>query len=204
MLAEHHEHEIASLAERYGTPRRVGVMLGGAAFDPLNRADRYGEVCMVIRRPNGRLVTAIKTFYPRGAYRLLTGGIGLGEPVEQALWREVAEETGLDVRIAGFLALIEYRFATPHARVFLERHASADFVTFAFLLDELGGTLAMHDPDEDHESFCEVEPAQLPVLANRLAHVPGTFSERIGGSWRDWGSFRAVVHRVVAEHLAHP
>lgn len=204
MLAARHEHEIAALAERYGAPRRVAATLGGAAFDPLNRADRYGEVCMVIRRPNGRVVTAIKTFYPRGAYRLLTGGIGLDEPVEEALWREVAEETGLDVGVAAFLAVIEYRFATPHARVFPERSDNADFVTYAFLLDELAGTLAMHDPDEDHESFCEIEPARLPVLANRLAQMPDAFSEQIGGSWRDWGRFRAVVHSVVAEQLAHP
>src|SRR5262245_8008181 len=97
MLTPEIEAEIAVLAARYGEPRRVSVALSGAPFDPLIMTDRFGEVCMVIRRPRGTLLTAIKTFYPPGAYRLLTGGVGHGEPIDAALLREVDEETGLEV-----------------------------------------------------------------------------------------------------------
>jgi 8-oxo-dGTP pyrophosphatase MutT (NUDIX family) len=192
------ETEIAGLAARYGAPRRVAVQLEGRPFDPIDSDDRYGEVCMVVRRPDGRLVTAIKTFYPPGAFRLLTGGIGPGEPVEAALLREVAEETGLHVAIAQFLAVIEYRLH-PAARVFPGR--AADFVTFAFLLDERGGTLAMHDPGEHHGDFGAVEIDQLADLAATLAASPDFEDRRIRGSWRDWGRFRSVVHTVVWDAL---
>ena len=64
---------------------------------------------MVVRRPNGKLITAKKTFYPPGAFRLLTGGVGHGELIAAALLREVAEETGLDVVVRRFLAVIEYQ-----------------------------------------------------------------------------------------------
>ena len=108
MLAPAIETEIADLAARYGQPRRVAVELAGAPFSPLILEDRHGEVCMVVRRPNGKLITAIKTFYPAGAFRLLTGGVSHGEPIAEALLREVAEETELAVVVRRFLAVIEY------------------------------------------------------------------------------------------------
>src|SRR5262245_61069032 len=114
MLTPEIEAEIAALAVRYGTPRRVDAILTGAPFDPLIMTDRFGEVCMVIRRPSGTLLTAIKTFYPPGAYRLLTGGVGHGEPIEAALLREVEEETGLEVVVRQFLAVIEYRLKSEN------------------------------------------------------------------------------------------
>jgi NAD+ diphosphatase len=219
MLTPEIESEIAVLAARYGEPRRVDAGLQGAPFDPLILTDRFGEVCMVIRRPNGRLLTAIKTFYPSGAYRLLTGGAKHGEPIEAALLREVEEETGLDVEIRRFLAVIEYHLSPENQEPRTEnrlsntqqadtRHTAHDtqpgymFVTFAFLLDEVGGTLGAHDPEERIASFREVEVAELPALAATLNNISAGFDREIGGSWSDWGRFRAVVHRVVHAALS--
>src|SRR5260221_385666 len=82
------------IAQRYGRPLVRDVDLGvHSMFDPLNRTDRFGEVCMVVRRPDGKLLTMKKTLYPPGAYRLLTGGINHGERVLDALLRETYEET---------------------------------------------------------------------------------------------------------------
>jgi NAD+ diphosphatase len=192
----------------------VAVELTGAPFSPLTLEDRRGEVCMVVRRPNGKLITAKKTFYPAGAYRLLTGGVDHGEPIADALLREVAEETGLDVVVRRFLAVIEYQvhggwetsaaqggqgvsdlLASPIPH--LPSPISHSFATFAFLLDETGGTLQAHDPGERIETFRELAVAELPALAETLEHLPDTRDAEIDGSWRDWGRFRAVVHRVV-------
>jgi len=78
---------------------------------------------------------------------------------------------------------------------------SQPFATFAFLLDEMGGTLAAQDDDEQIGAFREVEIAELPAMAHSLEQVPAIVDRRIEGSWRDWGRFRAVVHRVVYEAL---
>ncbi|MFL5802897.1 MAG: NUDIX domain-containing protein [Roseiflexaceae bacterium] len=207
MLTPPLETEIADLAARYGAPRRVAAELRGAPFDPLFMTDRFSEVCMVVRRPNGRLITAIKTFYPPGAFRLLTGGVGHGEPIEAALLREVAEETGLEVAVRRFLAVIEYHLdatTDDRRRTTDDGRRTTDhyhFATFAFLLDELGGTLAAHDPAERIGAFREVAVDELPALAETLDHVGDRFDPEIGGSWGDWGRFRAVVHRVVYEAL---
>src|SRR5215213_7182507 len=151
MLAPAIETEIADLAARYGPPQRVTAALAGWQFSPLTMEDRYGEVCMVVRRPNGRLITAKKTFYPAGAFRLLTGGVDHGELIAAALRREVAEETGLDVMVRRFLAVIEYQLrggwglgdgsqgraeldSAPNPQ--LPTPNSQSFATFALLLDE--------------------------------------------------------------------
>lgn len=191
MLTKEIEAEINQLALQYGSPRRAAFELAGGPFEPLTMADRYGEVCMVIRRPNGRLITAIKTFYPAGAFRLLTGGIHHGEPIAAALQREIAEETGLAVAIRSFLAVIEYRLA----------HPTHSFTTFAFLIEELGGELAAQDEDEQIGAFRELAIEELPTLGDTLEGMPDQHGDRIGGSWRDWGRFRAIAHRVVYEQL---
>lgn len=195
MLPPEVEAQIVDLSNRYGKPQRVTVELAGWPFDPLTRTDRYGEVCMVIRRPSGKLLTAIKTHYPANGFRLLTGGVSHGEAIETALFREVDEETSLTIRIARFLAVIEYR---------LHSHPGLDmqFATFAFLLEEQDGILQVRDQTEQHAAFREIMPGELPALAEQLEQQSDAYDPAIGGSWGDWGRFRAVVHRVVHTELS--
>jgi 8-oxo-dGTP pyrophosphatase MutT (NUDIX family) len=195
-LPQETQDELATLAERYGQPLVRNVDLGQTKqFDPINKNDRYGEVCMVVRRKNGRLLTMKKTFYPTGAYRLLTGGINYGEAIFAALLRETHEETGLEVEVTRFLVAAPYLTDATGAQPV--------FYTFAFLLDEIGGTLGVIDEDERVEAFVEIEPAQLPERAAFLAQSDETrFSKEIDGSWSDWGKFRAAIHWLVWEALS--
>jgi hypothetical protein len=71
-----------------------------------------------------------------------------------------------------------------------------------FLLEEIGGTLQAQDAGERIESFRELAVADLPALAETLEHVPDTYDHEIDGSWRDWGRFRAVAHRVIYAALS--
>jgi 8-oxo-dGTP pyrophosphatase MutT (NUDIX family) len=189
------QEELNALASRYGQPLVQTVNLdANNYFDPLKRKDRYGEVCMVVRRRDGHLLTAIKTFYPSGAYRLLTGGINHGERVFDALLRETHEETGLQVEVRRFLAAAAYRInASQETPV---------FYTFAFLLDEVGGTLGTLDASEHLDSFREIEPSELPAMADFLAHIQHAKSRELDGDLNDWGRFRAVIHRLVWQALS--
>jgi 8-oxo-dGTP pyrophosphatase MutT (NUDIX family) len=186
--------EIEELAARYGPTRRVVAAASDAFGDPVRRADRVGEVCFVVRRPAGTLLLSTKTFYPPGAYRLPTGGMGPDEAIFDALLRETAEETGLDVHVERFLAHIAYR---PEGRY----DATPFFHTFVFLLRELGGTLATADPHERIAGYREVAVSELPAVAEALRRVADVESAEIEGRWGDWGRFRAVVHDVVHEAL---
>jgi len=165
-LTPAHRAEVVRLANTFGEPRRADAFITNDFFDPIHRPDRFGEVCMVVRRPNGKLLLAIKTFYPRGAYRLPTGGIA------QIAYRPRSSPDGPPI-----------------------------FHTFAFLLDEVGGTLAARDEEEQIEEYLDVPPSELRAVADRLERLTSAPSDRIGGDWADWGKFRAVVHRVVADAL---
>ena len=184
--------ELTELARRYGAPATVDAVIDDGFDDPIRRTDRFGEVCMVIRRPNGKLLLAIKTFYPRGAYRLPTGGIEHGERILDALVREAHEETGLQLVVDRFLARISYRNSVG---------APPLFHTFAFLLRETGGTLGAIDTSEQIEDWREVEQAELPAVADFLEHLASSGTRSIGGSWSAWGRFRAVAHRAAYEAL---
>ncbi len=194
-LPQETQNELVTLAERYGQPLVRTVDLGQTSqFDPINKNDRYGEVCMVVRRRNGHLLTMKKTFYPTGAYRLLTGGINHGEAIFAALLRETNEETGLEVEVQRFLVAATYLTDTTGEQPV--------FYTFAFLLDEIGGALGTIDEDERVEAFLEIEPAQLPEHAAFLEQLDGPrFSKEIDGSWSDWGKFRAAIYYLVWEAL---
>jgi len=194
MLHPEIEARVTQLAQELGAPLRWNVVLeNDGLFDPLGKSDRYGEVCMVVRRAAGTLLTATKTFYPSGTYRLLTGGIHHGEDILDALVRETAEETGLETEVARFLAAVTYN---PRGDA-----SSAMFATFAFLLHEVGGTLQCMDPGERIDEFREIEVSDLPALADHLHSLGSEQSTEIGGRWRDWGRFRAVIHRAVFEAL---
>ena len=192
------ERQVVQLAAHYGEPLRWDVELeNDGLFDPLGKPDRYGEVCMVVRRPNGKLITAIKTFYPPGAFRLLTGGIHHGEEILDALLRETEEETGLTVEVRRFLAVVSYRMPGEQPA------KPASFTTFAFLLDETGGTLQCLDAGERLGEFREIAVEELPALAGYLDSLAAEPSSEIHGKWRDWGRFRAVIHRAVYTALTN-
>lgn len=193
-LSQDIQDELARLTQIYNEPLVRTVNLDNTSqFDPLSKTDRYGEVCMVVRRPNGLLLTMIKTFYPREAYRLPTGGINYGESVVDALLRETLEETGLDVEVRKFLAAVAYTTAV--------RGEEPVFYTFAFLLDETGGKLGALDLSERVESYRFIQPDELPVLEKRLSNLRQEYDPQVGGDWHDWGLFRAVIHRLVWEAL---
>jgi len=192
MILPEYEAELVDLAVSYGQPHReIATLPSAKLFNPLNKADRIGEVCMVVQRPTGQLLTARKTFYPPEAYRLLTGGISHGEAIKAALLRETYEETGLEVVIQRFLAVIEYQLASPY-------FTPVQFTTFAFLLAEKGGNLECLDEHEKNAGFREIWPAELTKIANFLEHITEDSGSEINqGRWRDWGIFRAITHRVV-------
>lgn len=188
----HHQVEVAELAAQYGMPRYRHVVLADCTFDPLIKTDRVGEVGMVVRRRNGGILVARKTYYPPAIFRLLTGGVGPAESIATALAREVAEETSLTVQISRFLSVITY--ATPDL---MPRR----FVSYVFLLDEVGGTLHVADPEEQVAEMRTVLPSELPALAARLRQLPDRADPAISGKWACWGQFRAVMHEEVGALL---
>jgi len=188
------EDEIAALSARYGRPKEVQVTLQVAnLFSAINtRPARVAEVIFAIQRPDGRLLALSKAMYPSGIYRLPSGSVKQGEGIEAALWREVAEETGLQTEIARFLAVVRYRLLSPQG----ER----TFTSYIFLLRETGGKLQTTDQEEQVSGMREIWWHELPALAKALETL-GDHPDPEVARWGDWGRFRAIAHHVVWEAL---
>jgi NAD+ diphosphatase len=185
--------EVVTLSQRLGAPVAREVALDDIGFDPVGNPSRFAEVCMVVRRPGGDVLLSIKTFYPRGAYRLPTGGIDRDVPILDAVLRESLEETGLAIEVRRFLAALTYRDGPSGPPV---------FHTFAFLLDDpTGAPVTPLDEHEQIESYREVPVAELPLVAERLERIAPDAAPGIP-NWDAWGRFRAHVHRAVHEALA--
>lgn len=182
--------ELAELPQRFGAPLVGSADLGESAYLRRVVRKRFAEVCMVVRRPSGHLLVFRKPFYPFGIFRLMTGGIEAGELILGAVQREVLEETGLTVAVARFLAASTYL-----------TDGLPQFASFAFLLEELGGTLGALDPDERVEAFRDVEPRRLPEIAHQLEQLPDEYDAELDAELRQWGLLRALNHRLVWQAL---
>lgn len=149
------------------------------------RRKRSAEIVLALRRRNGSFLVHTKAFYPPGAYRLLSGGIKAGEDLEIAAHREAFEETGLAIAIERFLAIAHYRF------IFEGQELS--FTSYLLLVAEVSGVLQCNDRDEAISGYAEVTLDQVNAMADDLEALPA--------DWRDWGRFRAIGHRLIAELL---
>jgi len=181
-------HEVDELSRKYGAPIRRTFEMRTTDFDLIDRwrydPDRRAEVVFAIQGPDERIWLHTKHNYPRPIFRLLSGGVEWHECVEDALLREVDEETGLPVEVQRFVALLDYRF---HSAEIVVRFAS-----YLFLLRNRNGTPHPAGNEEIAE-FRAILPGQLPQIAADLRNIIG---ER-----RDWGRWRAVAHDVLHEAM---
>jgi 8-oxo-dGTP pyrophosphatase MutT (NUDIX family) len=83
------------------------------------------------------------------------------ETTEQTAVREVAEETGLDVRITGPLRDIEYDFVQSGTRI----HKTVHY----FMMQPIGGDLSRHDHEFDQVRWIDFDeaPAMLTFETER-------------------------------------
>ena len=100
-----------------------------------------------------------------------------GESVEETALREVAEETGLEVRIVEPLPSIEYAFVQDGTRI----HKTVHY----FLMEPTGGDLSRHDHEFERVRWVPFDEAAsilsfaterdlVAVAAARLASVETT------------------------------
>ena len=188
------EAEVSRLLAEYGPGQRrhVDLEVSARAFDGwlgamvnMNKANRRGEVVLVIQRPDGRMLLHTKRFYPKGIYRLPSGGVHPDEPVLSGVMREAEEETGLDVTIERFLGTVEYEFRHEGRRLF--------FVSYVFLLQADEDWPVVQDAEEQITGFRYVTPSEIRGIAEQLRASPP--------EWADWGRFRAFSHDLVADVL---
>ena len=180
--------ELDALASRYGQPLRRRYFI---ETDPYMRAyrgqndqDRRGEVVFAIRQSNGEILLHTKHRYETPIYRLPTGGIKRDEAVEEALFREIAEETGQKVEVRRFLGILDCNFVTEGSCI--------PFVSYIFFLDSLSMELRPTDTEEVSD-YRTVPVSELGAVAQSL--------RRLKPARRRWGFWRSLAHDLVYSAL---
>lgn len=136
-------------------PTRPYLAVSAAIFD--------GERVLIVRRAHPPA---------RGLYTLPGGVVEVGETLEQAVIREIREETGLDIEPLG---LAGYRQVISHdSGGRIERH----FVILPFAARRIGGEVALN---EELTEAHWLSPSQLPGLETTegLAEIVAAARQRL-------------------------
>lgn len=154
------------------------------AQDLVNK-DRFGEVVFCVERPNGKIITVTSPDYPKGVFRIPTGGIFYGEDILDAVRREAREELGLFVSVMRFVGVLRIRFTHGGEAI--------PFYSFLFHLKEESGNLLADATDDEVSEVLEAGPEELDLIADNLLHIRE--------EWRDWGRFRHATTHAMALYL---
>ncbi len=105
---------VRDMAERFGRPAQTlfEVEVGSDEFDFIRstqRNDRAHDATLYMLK-EGHIVANAKHFYPPGMYRAPSGGLNPGESFDDAIARELWEETGLRADLEHFVLISHVRF----------------------------------------------------------------------------------------------
>jgi 8-oxo-dGTP pyrophosphatase MutT (NUDIX family) len=128
---------VTSSASRKRPPVRNAVSAGGVVY---RRRGRRIEIVLVARPA-------------QNLWALPKGTPEPGESIEETAIREVAEETGLEVRIAAEIGKIQYWYAVP------QEHVRIHKAVHHYLMEATGGDVSLHDHEYDVVDWVDINEA---------------------------------------------
>jgi len=121
---------------------------------------------------NGRILLVERGNAPlMGFWSLPGGGVETGERLEQAVKREVREETGLDIEVLDLLEIFER--IMPDTEGFIEYH----YVLIDYVCKPTGGELCAATDASRCEWFREDELASLKITAGTVTVIEKAFRQ---------------------------
>jgi 8-oxo-dGTP pyrophosphatase MutT (NUDIX family) len=191
-LNKFNEDEFKSLCRKYNTnAKKEDIEIKCSKIEyvikirNLINEDRRGEVVFCVKRPNGKYILITCEEYPKGIFRVPTGGINYNEDIIEAILRETKEELGIEVKIADFIGVLKIKF-------FYGKTYSI-FYSYIFLLDEIGGRLLEDATDEEISQVMEVDLDGFVKVLDELINIDQ--------NWVDWGKFRYETTNAVYRYL---
>jgi 8-oxo-dGTP pyrophosphatase MutT (NUDIX family) len=129
---------IAQAEERYGQPASFAMSYPATAreLDLVRDSQKNGrkhDITLAIFGEPGVIVIA-KPWYPRGLYRLPSGGLVPGEALEAGAARETKEETGVTMKLLRYHLRIDVEFVGTEftipwtSHVFSALHVSGEVI----------------------------------------------------------------------------
>jgi len=132
----------------YGSPEELytAFEMNSSEFKRLIASQKHGrshDITIFIRK-NGKWIVNSKPWYPKGLYRIPSGGIRPDESIEDGTLREVYEETGCKVKLVKYFLRIYVRF--------FNGNQSVDWISHLVLAEWISGDLRPVDTQEIKEA----------------------------------------------------
>jgi 8-oxo-dGTP pyrophosphatase MutT (NUDIX family) len=186
-------NEVLDLNEKYGPVDfyHAALTIGDdyyktQQFIRQHKRNRRGEVVLIIRNRQQRILLHTKPFYPENIYRLPTGGVKEDESVIAGLYREIREETSFNPRFIHLSAVILYTLKN--------RRSLLPLNSYLFEIEPDGDHPVVLDAAEEISGFEWAPISYFPRIIDKLENLQPQ-------RWGDWGRFRAVAHRVFSRAL---
>ena len=144
-----------------------------------NDLNRDSEIACGILK-NDKILTATKSTYKKGVYRMIAGGMEKGETPKQCAIREIYEETGIKTKSPKQVAVIKYRF--------VHKNQIIDYTTYLFILKTDKTKFIAMDEDENISGYKWFKISDLPKISDTLIK---------NGFEKYWGIYRAVSHDLL-------
>ena len=111
---------------------------------------------VVFRRRSGRTEIALISAGDEPRWQLPKGLVDEEETLEEAAWREVREETGLEVELIAPIDVIEYWYFSQGGAARVRFHKFVHFYLFRYKT----GDVRDHDMEVNEARWVEIEAAQ--------------------------------------------
>lgn len=142
---------------------------------------RISEVAMVLTNSDGSIWALTKEHYPKGLFRIPTGGVKKGESLDKAFRRELHEETGLRVDNPKMIGIVGYDINF--------QGRTTPFTSYIFLADIGEKVPVPLDKSEKISEFKALTKTEIAALSDKWKEHKQNTS--------DWGRFRAILHEIV-------
>ena len=135
---------------------------------------------LIVLNDENKVLVMTKEYYPKGLYRIPTGGIEEKEDLQKGAERELEEETGITKK-PKLIDKVEY---TSEGKTI--------FTTYLFLVKSNQKPVSK-DEKEKISGFKYLNKKELEEATKNL--------EKSRYGKKGWGKFRAIAHKLAAEKI---
>lgn len=155
-------------------------------------AKRDRHALILLQNAAGNFLLGAKEIYPQNIYRMVGGGIEVGEESLPAAARELQEETGLTLPPDQLKHLSTITAEIDELRT--GKHYT--FVTDLFFANIGNQTLT---PSDDIQGIQEVSPKEMQALIERYYELPTTIEKGNDFAWYDYGQLYGTIHQIALD-----